>query len=421
MKKLLFLTAGLLFSFVQMAQTLKPSATKVNDRFVRFSVYFESAKYELSQKESSRISGFLDSLNTDLVQSVTLRGFTDSDADSMYNIKLSGRRVATIKELLEESGIKEDLISRSYFGENMAGNDSISENLKSRNRRVEVLLVFKPIPKTLPVAKDTCKLGDTTVVLKNGTIVKGSICDLNDTSDLDIKEAITIQEMMEQGLQTMGNNENQLISGGMITISSKSGNCNFNKPITLYIPVLDSCSDAKRMSLFNTSNDQNGRVWSPVPNVKIRMVYLNGKSYYEIIATSCAKLNLDFLVKAPLLFTEILIISEVNGYTLKKVEMYNDCPRFIWSFKKKITSNSLKVKMLGMSKPPQVRFFLVNNIQKSDTLITPFMSLADLKHSKFFGMGQQYEDRTMRWLVFKKKEKVLYPWYRLQDKHVKKE
>lgn len=419
MKKLVVLFVGLLASFAAFAQQANPSKEK--EQFVRFSLYFESAKHELTEKENSRIVGFLDTLPVAQVKTVILRGFTDSDADSLYNIKLSDRRVATVQEFFEEAGVSEKLISRSYFGENMAGNDSVSENLKSKNRRVEIVVTFKPVPKPLPAPKDTCKLGDTLVELKNGTLVKGSICDLNDTSDLEITEALSIQEMISQGLQTMANNENQLVSGGMITIRSKSGKCNFNKPLTMYVPVIDSCADAKRMSLFNSDEAQGGRIWSPAPGVKIKIVNRNGRDYYEIVATKCTRLNLDFLVKPPVSTTSIQIESRVSGYTLRKVEMYNDCPRFFWTFKKKITSNTLSFRAISMQKPPMVRFFLVNDENKKDTLITPFMNLSELKHSKFNGYNGQYEDRTTRWLFFKKREMVLYPWYRLLDKHVKSE
>jgi hypothetical protein len=39
----------------------------------------------------------------------------------------------------------------------------------------------------------------------------------------------------------------------------------------------------------------------------------------------------------------------------------------------------------------------------------------------FKGFSGQFEDRTQRWIIFKKREMNLYPWYQLQDKDVKKE
>ncbi len=419
MKNILILLTVLLNSFDVWAQV--QDQTKEKESFIRWSVYFSSAKHELNDNESKRINDFLDTLNIEQVKSVFLRGFTDSDADSLYNIKLSDRRVATVQGLFEETGINEKIIKRSYYGENMAGRDSASENLKSRNRRVEIVVVFKPIPKPLPAPKDTCKMGDTLLVLKNGTILKGSICDLNDSSDLEIIEALSIEDIMAQSLQTMGNNENQLVSGGMISIRSKSGNCNFNKPVTIYIPITDSCADAKRMSFFNSSDGQNGRTWSPVNGIKIKIVNRNGTSYYEIVATKCAKMNLDFIVKPPLDTKTTLIESKVSGYTLKRIDMYNDCPRFYWSFKKKISANKMSIRVMNMSKPPQIRFLLVNNENRKDTILTPFMSVSELKHGKFKGFSGQYEDRTQRWIIFKKREMNLYPWYQLQNKHVIKD
>ena len=419
MKNILILVTVLLTSINSNAQV--QNQTKEKENFIRWSVYFGSAKHELNENESKRINDILDTLNIEQVKSVILRGYTDSDADSLYNIKLSDRRVATVQGLFEETGISEKIIKRSYYGENMAGRDSASENLKSRNRRVEIVVVFKPIPKPLPAPKDTCKRGDTMLVLKNGTILKGSTCDLNDSSDLEIIEALSIDDIISQNLQTMSNNENQLISGGMITIRSKSGNCNFNKPITIYVPIIDSCSDSKRMSLYNSSDGQNGRTWSPVSGVKIKIVIRNGSSYYEIVASKCVKLNLDFLVKAPLDSKLIQIESKVSGFTLKRIDMYNDCPRFYWSFKKKISANKMNLRVTSMSKPPQIRFLLINNENRKDTLLTPFMPLSDLKHGKFKGFSGQFEDRTQRWIIFKKREMNLYPWYQLQDKHVFKD
>jgi hypothetical protein len=102
---------------------------------------------------------------------------------------------------------------------------------------------------------------DTTLVTKNGALLKipkGSlVTDKGNTVALEIKEAYSLQQMIEAGLTTQSNGE-PLSSGGMIYINAAAGqNVTITQPIKVAVP---SGSLIKGMQLFKGEKDENGNI-----------------------------------------------------------------------------------------------------------------------------------------------------------------
>jgi hypothetical protein len=99
---------------------------------------------------------------------------------------------------------------------------------------------------------------DTTLQTKNGALLKipkGSLSVDGSIANLEIKEAYSIQQMIQAGLVTNSNGE-PLSSGGMIYINAAGGQkITFNQPIKVAIPA-DYL--AKDMQLFKGQKDANG-------------------------------------------------------------------------------------------------------------------------------------------------------------------
>ncbi|MEE1897252.1 OmpA family protein [Flavobacterium rakeshii] len=112
------------------------------------SVYFEFDKFNLDEKQANDVVGFITALDTTRVESIQIFGYCDDRGKDEYNYKLSNNRANTIKDKLVSKGIKNKIIvtiegrGRILLEEDI---DNVSE-ARSKNRRVDVLVNFKPLP-----------------------------------------------------------------------------------------------------------------------------------------------------------------------------------------------------------------------------------------------------------------------------------
>ncbi|NBL65741.1 OmpA family protein [Flavobacterium sp. NST-5] len=112
------------------------------------SVYFETAKFDITQEQSQETLTFVQSVDSSRIESISIYGYCDDRGKDEYNFKLSNNRANTIKEQLLEAGIKSKIIvtiegrGRVLIEDDI---DNVSE-VRSKNRRVDVVLNFKEIP-----------------------------------------------------------------------------------------------------------------------------------------------------------------------------------------------------------------------------------------------------------------------------------
>jgi hypothetical protein len=137
---------------------------------------------------------------------------------------------------------------------------------------------------------------DTTLVTKNGALLKipkGSLSAGNDQSvTLQIKEAYSLEQMIQMGLTTTSNGE-PLSSGGMIYISAKGEhNVKITTPIKVALPT---SSLAKGMQLFKGVGDENDKInWTnptPLAESPKLLVLDKGQLLFEQQCASCHKLG----------------------------------------------------------------------------------------------------------------------------------
>ena len=146
-----------------------------------FSVYFEFDKYNLDKKQGDNVVAFIKAIDTARIESVQIFGYCDDRGKDEYNYKLSANRANTIKDTLVGRGIKSKIIvtiegkGRILLEEDI---DDISE-ARSKNRRVDVVVNFKPLPppKLEPGIYNTLKkdhvVGDR-IYLENILFERGS-------------------------------------------------------------------------------------------------------------------------------------------------------------------------------------------------------------------------------------------------------
>lgn len=102
----------------------------------KFSVYFETNKFDLTSIESKSLTHWI-SINPK-VKIIALNGFTDKDGSSEMNDSLSQRRVDFIYEFVKgKVDIRSDCKSISF------GEQHLQKQEKSKNRRVDIFYILE--------------------------------------------------------------------------------------------------------------------------------------------------------------------------------------------------------------------------------------------------------------------------------------
>lgn len=114
------------------------------------SIYFEFDKYALNEKEVNEAIDFIKKTDSTRIESIQIFGYTDDVGKDAYNFKLSTKRATAIQDKFIESGIKSKIIVTIEGKGRILIDDDILDNLpekRSKNRRVDVVVNLKPLPK----------------------------------------------------------------------------------------------------------------------------------------------------------------------------------------------------------------------------------------------------------------------------------
>lgn len=114
------------------------------------SVYFEFDKFSIDEPQAKATIDFVKALDSTRIETIQIFGYTDDVGKDDYNFKLSTNRANTIKDKLIENGIKSKIIITIEGKGRILIDDDIVENLpekRSKNRRVDVVINLKPLPK----------------------------------------------------------------------------------------------------------------------------------------------------------------------------------------------------------------------------------------------------------------------------------
>lgn len=138
MKKLFLLVA---FSFLNVVFSQEEAV---------HSVYFEFDKFSVSDFQVTEMIKFIQTTDSTRIDNVQIFGYTDDVGKDSYNTKLSTQRANTIKDKLIENGIKSKIIVTIEGKGKIMIDDDVVANLpekRSKNRRVDLVLNLKPLPK----------------------------------------------------------------------------------------------------------------------------------------------------------------------------------------------------------------------------------------------------------------------------------
>ncbi len=105
-------------------------------------VYFDTNKDSLQQRSHQTLKEVAALLQkNEWVKKVRLEGHTDDRGDDAYNMDLSQRRMATVKQFLMDQGVAADRLEAKGYGETKPIADNKTAKGRAQNRRVEFVIV----------------------------------------------------------------------------------------------------------------------------------------------------------------------------------------------------------------------------------------------------------------------------------------
>ena len=114
------------------------------------SVYFEFDKYSLKPQQLADVVTFIKKADSTRIETIEIFGYCDDRGKDAYNFKLSQNRANVIQQEFVKNGITNKVIVTIEGKGRIMIDDDIVENLpevRSKNRRVDVVLNLKPLPK----------------------------------------------------------------------------------------------------------------------------------------------------------------------------------------------------------------------------------------------------------------------------------
>ncbi|RZJ71918.1 OmpA family protein [Flavobacterium sp.] len=115
------------------------------------SVYFQFDKFALDANQGKAVVDFIKKADSTRIESIEIFGYTDDRGKDAYNTKLSTQRAAEVQKRIVAAGIKSKVIvTIEGKGKITIEDDLEPEKIpekRSKNRRVDVVLNLRPLPK----------------------------------------------------------------------------------------------------------------------------------------------------------------------------------------------------------------------------------------------------------------------------------
>ena len=305
-------------------------------------IFFEKNDFELSNPEKQKLNKFLNSLNLKENEIIEIKGFTDSDGNSEFNMKLSENRVKSVEKFLLSQNVKAEKIKLNFFGETNPAASNLEEAGKQKNRRVEIR-VFNPSEKNLSIyarfkkkpqifvesAKENIEIkGEEGTIIKipKYSLMSSKNRTITGEVEISLEEYYKNSDIIKANLHTLSDNQ-ILETGGMINIVIKYQNEELKLRKDSEIQIEFANDDMERMETF-LGETKNGKFnWNLKKAVIPEPENMINKSLGDTIF-------LDGISKADTIKQK----NVVNKYLTSNKLNWINCDRFLNTKKEDLTN-----------------------------------------------------------------------------------
>jgi hypothetical protein len=263
-------------------------------------IYFEKGSKHLKENEKIKLNNWINTLNADDIESISLEGFCDADGDDEFNFKLAHSRNEETS-LLFPNNYKSLITQSSSIGE--VGLETELETIKKTNRKVvitinqkskksvgvnqELTTLWKELkPKSQQFCIDPTR--DTVLVLNEGSIITiGSysfeqnnklITQSDDCLFLIVDEVLSKKDSYLNSLTTQSNSAT-IESAGMLNISAeyKGSEANLIKEKDLLVMLPTQQTSVGDYQMFTGDRDphSNEMNWLTDNNPELKNISMN--------------------------------------------------------------------------------------------------------------------------------------------------
>lgn len=382
-----------------------------------YNVLYDTDKSDIKKIHQSEIKELFKNTSGSDISQITLIGHTDSDASKEYNLDLSKSRVEGVKRFLSDQGIPEELISSSYVGESEPRESNSSPQGKQANRRVQIKILLKPIVEEVEeIVEEVVSCDrDTMIQLPSGGQYSINLCDYQENPEcVQINEINSAESMAEAGLTTMSEDNESLISAGMVDYDICDG-----VEVKFYLPIRQTC-ETDGMTLWQMTEDG---VWQETSREELEPVVVNGQQYYELRLSGRGTKNCDQRPRnppKPKYRRSRFKVKRNSGLSLQSVTLYCNCPLRGMEFKsKKNKGRKVVYKHLKNRCCSGMRIMIEATDENGDSLIMSQRLLTEIDGNTF--MGNCPTTVRNQFLFIRTRNKVLHRKYKIRRKNFNQE
>ena len=277
------------------------------------SVYFDTNKAELKREGEVSLAEVAIFLNQHSSFQIQLTGNTDADGNDAFNRQLSERRIATVRQFLEQKGINLAKITTLAFGKAQPIADNATEAGKKQNRRVDIKVSFVEkdpsvfsekitdwgsLYRELAIENQTFKVQtnkDTLIRGEKGTVLlipKNAFAGIPEGAviDFNLKEAYSFSDIIRENLNTMSGDK-ALQTGGMIYLEARYKGQELALQVPIKVQFNSKESQLEGMQLFTGERNEGrneGRNdveinWIPLSNrVVVKDTFSNPVTIFSV-------------------------------------------------------------------------------------------------------------------------------------------
>jgi OmpA-OmpF porin, OOP family len=127
----------ILFKNFRLAKSIPGSVSLQKGKFITHAIKFDVNKAVVKPESMHVINELVAYLKANTGAAFEIGGYTDSDGDDAFNVKLSQERADAVKTLLVSLGVSENSLTAKGYGETMPIDNNTTAEGKANNRRVE--------------------------------------------------------------------------------------------------------------------------------------------------------------------------------------------------------------------------------------------------------------------------------------------